>query len=188
AAVTLHRGRDGEPDPGVPAGPLDDDAAGPELPFALRGLDDRRTDAVLDGAAGVVELRLGVDRRADPVRDAVQADQRGPPDGLQDIGVGGDVATHPLLDFHGPPSSASPNSAPPALVNFTGRRTHRLTPSSPFRPGRNRRPRAPATAALSNAACPLVRSTVTLSTAPSSSTRTRSSASPSIPWSQSSTG
>src|SRR5690606_12772584 len=156
AAVALDRGGNGEPDAGVAAGPFDDDAAGAEPTLALGGLDDRRADAVLDRAAGVVELRLDVDRRADAVGHAVQADQRRPADRLEDVGVGGDVATYPLLDFHGLPSSVSPNSAPSALVNLTGRRTHRLTRSSPFRPGRNRSPRAPATAALSKSACPLV--------------------------------
>src|SRR2546427_3978533 len=48
---------------------------GLEAPFALGRLDHRHADAVLHGPAGIEELRLGVHRRPDPLRDAVQPDR-----------------------------------------------------------------------------------------------------------------
>ena len=87
AAVALHRRRDREPHPGVAARGLDDQAAGLEPPLPFGGLDHRETDAVLDRAAGVEELRLRPHRRFHARRHPVQPDQRRPADRLEDGGV-----------------------------------------------------------------------------------------------------
>ena len=87
AAVAFDRGRERQADAGVPRCCLHDHAAGLEPAITLGGLDHRESDAVLHRAAGIEELRLRVHRRADALRHPLQADERRPADGLEDIGV-----------------------------------------------------------------------------------------------------
>ena len=83
AAITLDRSSHGEPDAGVAAGGLDDGAAGLEPTGCLSRLDDRDADPILHRAARVLVLRFAVNRRADAGPDPGQADERGPPDGIE---------------------------------------------------------------------------------------------------------
>ena len=81
--VALHRGHEGEADAGVPRGRLDDDAVRREDPLALRVLDHRERDPVLDAAPGVHPLLLHP--HLDPrVEDAVHADVRRAADRVED--------------------------------------------------------------------------------------------------------
>ena len=96
----------GERDAGVARGRLDDGAAGLELTGALRRVDDRDADAVLDRAGRVVELELGRDRGLGTVGDPVEAHQRGVADELG----------HVVVDGHGKPAFA--------LGVSSGARTH----------------------------------------------------------------
>ena len=59
-----------------------------ELPRPLGRLDHREADPVLHRGAGVGVLRLPVDRRPHPAADAAEADEGGPPDGVEDGVVG----------------------------------------------------------------------------------------------------
>src|SRR5919108_588406 len=77
AAVALDRRADREADAGVPGGGLDDRAARPELPLALRGLDHRQADPIPDGAAGIQVLELREQRRLDARAQLLEADDRG---------------------------------------------------------------------------------------------------------------
>ena len=83
--VAADRGDHRQADAGVARGRLDDRAARPEDAAALGVLDHREADAVLDRAARVRPLGLHphVDLRAVGVQ-AVDADVRGVPDGLED--------------------------------------------------------------------------------------------------------
>ena len=76
AAVALLRGRDREPDAGVPGGRLDDGAARPELPLALGCLDHREPDPVLVRSARVEELELGEQGRRHGGAEAVEPHDR----------------------------------------------------------------------------------------------------------------
>ena len=87
ALVALERRGDRQPDAGVAARPLDDRPAGLESPFALRLLDDRTTNAILDRTAGIEDLRLRVDRRAHATRHSVKADERRPSDRSEHVVV-----------------------------------------------------------------------------------------------------
>ena len=87
AAVALARRGDREADAGVAGGGLDDRAARLQLPVALRRLDHRHPDPVLDRAAGVQELELREDARAARRREAVEADDRRASDEVEDGGV-----------------------------------------------------------------------------------------------------
>ena len=73
------------PDAGVAAGRFDDRPARSEPSLALGFLDHADTDAVLDRAAGVEHLQLGHDRRADPFGHAVEPDQGGMPECVDDV-------------------------------------------------------------------------------------------------------
>ena len=57
-AITLRAGDEGEAEAGVARGRLDDRAAGLQLPIALRRLDHRERDAVLDRAGRILVLQL----------------------------------------------------------------------------------------------------------------------------------
>ena len=94
AAVALHRGREREPHARVPRRRFDDQPAGPEPTLTLRRLDHGEADAVLHRAPRVEELRLGVERRADSLRQLVEADQRRPADRLEDVSVRLSVRRH----------------------------------------------------------------------------------------------
>jgi hypothetical protein len=94
APVALDRCGDREPDAGVPARPLDDRAAGLQRAAPLRGFDDGEADAVLHRAARVHLFGLREDRRPDAARDAVQPDQRGLADGLEDAVQGPGTRGH----------------------------------------------------------------------------------------------
>ena len=87
AAVAALLGDQGEADPGVAGGGLDDGAAGLQQPVALGRVDDAGRDAVFRGAARVQVLELDEDRRGDAVGHLVQPDQRGIADQVKD-GVG----------------------------------------------------------------------------------------------------
>ena len=87
ALVALERRGDRQSDAGVAARALDDRAARLEASLALRLLDDRHADAVLDRAAGIEDLRLRVHRRANAARHSVEADERRPPDRAEDVVV-----------------------------------------------------------------------------------------------------
>src|SRR5690606_9663461 len=78
---------EGERDPGVAARRLDDRPAWGQLAGGLRGVDDRDTDAVLDRARRVVELELRGDRRADALRESVDAHERRAADELGGVVV-----------------------------------------------------------------------------------------------------
>ena len=83
--VALDRGDHREADAGIAGGRLDDHAAGLELAAALRILDHRQRDAVLDRPAGIGALLLDPDFGA-VAEQAVDANVRRVADGLEDIG------------------------------------------------------------------------------------------------------
>jgi hypothetical protein len=76
-AVALEPADQGDADPGVARGRLADGGVGAELAVPFGALDHGQGDAVLDAAAGVEELRLGVDVLV------LQAQQGGIPDEVQ---------------------------------------------------------------------------------------------------------
>ena len=80
-------------DAGVAAGGIEDDFAGGELAGALAFQDHVEGGAVLDGAAGIEKLGLGVDLDAGEVGgDAVEADEGGVADQAEQVrsaGAGG---------------------------------------------------------------------------------------------------
>ena len=92
ALVALERRGDGKRDAGVAARAFDDRAAGLQRSVALGLLDDRHADPVLHRAAGIVDLGLRPDRRADAARDAREPDQRRPAHRLEDGIVDSKVA------------------------------------------------------------------------------------------------
>ena len=81
--VALHRADEGEADPGVARGRLDDDRARAEDPGCLGVLDHRQRDAVLDAAARVGALHLEPDLDAG-VEEAVHPDVGRVADGGED--------------------------------------------------------------------------------------------------------
>ena len=87
AAVALERRGDREPDARVPRGRLDDRAARLQQPVALGRLDHRQADPVLDRAAGVQVLELGEDRAGHVAGDAIEPDDRGAADELEDAWI-----------------------------------------------------------------------------------------------------
>jgi hypothetical protein len=104
--VALDGADEGEANAGVAAGGLDEHAvSGSDAAFLLSGLDHAQGNAVLDGAAGVEELAFGVDLAVDAERlgDAVEADERGVADVLEDaVHDGGRLARGARCDVrHG---------------------------------------------------------------------------------------
>ena len=85
AAVSLHRGPERDAHAGVAARVLDDGRAGLDPPFALRLVEDVQRHAILDGAAGVHEFALGIDRRVLGTDELVQPDEGRLADRLQDV-------------------------------------------------------------------------------------------------------
>ena len=83
---------DGQPDSRVAGRALDDHAAGFELALGDRVLDDEKGRAILHGLARIHELRLAQDLAARELGGALEANERGLPDG------GDGVAS----DVHGP--------------------------------------------------------------------------------------
>ena len=81
--VALHRRDHREADAGVAGGRLDDHAAGLQLAAALRVLDHRERDTVLDRRAGIGPLGLHPDFGL-VAEQAIDADVRGVSDGLED--------------------------------------------------------------------------------------------------------
>src|SRR6185437_14208659 len=94
ALVTAQRSGDSETHTGVAARPLDDRSARLELSLTFRTLDDRKPDAILDRSTRIEEFSLAIHRRPDAARDAVQPDQRRPPDRLENVVV------WPLVSFY----------------------------------------------------------------------------------------
>src|SRR5262249_36799709 len=71
-------------DAGIPRGPLNDHAAGPERAALLGIAHDEQCRAVLDGAAGIEELGLAKDGAAGLLRGAAQLDERRIADGAEE--------------------------------------------------------------------------------------------------------
>ena len=87
AAIAFERRGHRQGDASVARGSLHDDAAGRQLSPPLSVLDDGNPDTVFHGAAGIEELRLAEDRRADVPCNLVQPDQRCPSDCVEHVGV-----------------------------------------------------------------------------------------------------
>src|SRR5262249_50503962 len=85
APVALALRDHGQPDPGVTRGRLDDRAARCELAGSLRRLHHPQRDPVLHAAAGVEVLHLRQHQRREVPGDAVQPDQRGVTDQIDDV-------------------------------------------------------------------------------------------------------
>src|SRR5690606_14597531 len=85
-AVAAGRADEREPDAGVAGRRLDDRPARLELARALRRVDERDREPVLDARPGVVELELRVHGRG-PVVDPVVAHERRAAEGLLDVVV-----------------------------------------------------------------------------------------------------
>ena len=83
ALVAFHRADPGERDAGVAAGGFDDDGIGAQRAGALRRLDHRHADAILDAGARAVELQFCQHLRATALRDPVEPNQRGIADKIE---------------------------------------------------------------------------------------------------------
>ena len=82
--VALDRRGHRKPVAGIAGGGLDDGASRAQQSTALRVLEHREPDAVLDAAARVELLELGQDQRPEPLGDLAQPDQRGVADQVED--------------------------------------------------------------------------------------------------------
>ena len=83
--VAAHRGHQRQPHAGIARSAFDDRAAGLEQAAALGVVDHGDADAVLHRAAGIQVVGLDVDLGLEVLGHAVQAHQRGVPDGFENV-------------------------------------------------------------------------------------------------------
>ena len=83
AAVAAAGGDDGQPDPGVARGGLDDRSSRPEESVAFGRVDHGHGGTVLDAAAGVEELEFGQQLAGEVASDPIESDERGVADEVQ---------------------------------------------------------------------------------------------------------
>ena len=86
-AIAAAGAEQGQPDPGVAGGALDDAAAGADQPASLGIQQQAQRGAVLDRAAGVEELGLAEDLAAGQRGGVAQAQQRRVADGGGEVGL-----------------------------------------------------------------------------------------------------
>ena len=98
--IALGPRHQGQAEAGVARGRLDDDAARPEPPVALGGIDHRQADAVLDRASGVLRLELE-EQRAGPGVEPRHPHQRRVADELENGRSGGGHAATVALATRG---------------------------------------------------------------------------------------
>lgn len=84
--VALRATDQGQAETGVAGGGLDDGATGPQAAVTLGGLDHGDTDAILDGAAGVLRFELEVQGAGAGI-EARHANQRGVADQVEHGGT-----------------------------------------------------------------------------------------------------
>ena len=84
--VALRAADQGQAETGVAGGGLDDGATGPQAAVTLGGLDHGDTDAILDGAAGVLRFELEVQGAGAGI-EARHANQRGVADQVEHGGT-----------------------------------------------------------------------------------------------------
>ena len=84
--VALRAADQGQAETGVAGGGLDDGATGPQAAVTHGGLDHGDTDAILDGAAGVLRFELEVQGAGAGI-EARHANQRGVADQVEHGGT-----------------------------------------------------------------------------------------------------